>query len=91
MAVMTFLLYILGNFQNFSDSSQFFLFDIMKVFFYVFFCAVVLNLILKSFVSIKRSRTGLFFYLRYVFMIISIIFLYFTINFIFYFIDTVQL
>ena len=91
MAAMTFLLSILGNFQNFSDSTQYFLFDLMKILFYVFFCTALLNIILTSFISVKRSKTGLFFYLRYVFMVIFIAILYFTVNFVFKFIETVQL
>ncbi len=89
MGAVTFFLYILGNFQSFSDETQYFIFDLMIFFFYIFFCTAFVGIILASIVTVRRAKTGFLFYLRYVIMVLLLGVLYFAINLIFAFLKTV--
>jgi len=89
MSLTVFTLYILGNYQQFSDETQFFLFRLMKLFFYTFLCSSLANFILNGVITIRRSAHKGLFYFRFVLMTLLITTLFLSIHFLFNFFQEV--
>ncbi len=91
LSVSVFFLYIIGNFQGFADATQYFLFSLMKIFFYIFFCASLLNVFVLIFIPGKRKKNSIFFFIKYFLMIFIVAVFYFSVSFLFKFIEKVNI
>ena len=91
LSVTVFFLYIIGNFQGFADATQFFLFGLMKIIFYVYFCTSILNVFVLIFIPGKRKKKSLLFFVGYFLKIVVVAVLYFSVSFLFEFIEKVNI
>jgi len=76
MSLTVFFLYVIGNFQGFSDSTILLVFRFMDLFFYIFLAATLGNLISFSIWGISRRRSKFLFYITTSMKTVLILFLY---------------